>query len=162
MLPDPSSPSYVADLLQYEYHKAGKRSFCYLRCLEEPDRVAFEKKMVHLIQRNCVSREHQEGVITQGCMLLRTWKEIMLKLPLVCTYKLWRLAYWGENAGRKVTAFIKTNYHVLVTTFVGQPDGPVITLLVTPGHIGQEPSMLIFPALGEDTDVTTRVWDEFC
>lgn len=161
LLPDPSSPSYLADLLLHEYNLAGKRRFCYLRCLEEPDRAAFRKKMVHLLQRNCVSRGEQEAIITQGCMHLRTWKEIVLKLPLLaCTYKLWRLAFWGENAGGKVTAPIKTNYHVLIAKFEGRPGGDLVNLLITPGQIERVSYMLISPALSEDMDVTARVWDD--
>ncbi len=163
MPPDPSSPHYIADLLQYEFNRSSRRRrFCYLRCLEAPDRAAFQTKMSQLIKRNCRDKEHQERIITQGTIELRTWKEIMKKIPLFSTYKLWRVAYWGENAGRKVTRYNPMNYHVLMATFVGHPNGRFVNLLHTPGHIEQVPTALIFPALGEDPDVTSQAWGEIC
>jgi hypothetical protein len=179
--PDPSSPHYIAELLRYELDSTDDSSFYYLRCLDAPDRASFQAKMAELIERSDLTKEQREAVVTQSCMLLETWKEIMQRIPLTTTYKLWRGAYWGENASTKVTRFIPTNYHVFMTTLDGNPNGNVVHLLFTPspikghvdgriegrmegpiecstkGHIERRPEALIFPALGEDVEVTPLI-----
>jgi hypothetical protein len=116
--PIPSSNSYLEELLIYELSRStNSNRFCYIRCLDLIDRELFQAKMIELIKVNCQDRETQETIITQGCMKMQTWRRIMKQIKTVTTYKLWRPAYWGENAGRTKVLPYHTNLHVLVESF---------------------------------------------
>jgi len=158
--PLPTSETYLADLLRYEFSRSKRNRFCYIRCLDPVDRETFQAKMIEQIEVNCKDREKQELIITQGCMKMRTWRRIMKQICTVTTYKLWRSAYWGENAGRPNVSPTRTNYHVLVESFDGQGRSKEVNLLHSIGHIERIPSSLLSPSSWSNGKVSQQIWEE--
>lgn len=120
----------LQELLSSEISRKHNR-FCYIRCLDPVDGLLFQAKMIQLIYETCHDRNQQETIITQGCMKMRTWRRIMKQIQTVATYKLWRKAYWGENAGRTIVYSSHTHFHVLVESFEGQSGSPVVLIFCT-------------------------------
>ena len=158
--PLPNSETYLADLLRYQFSHAKQNRFCYIRCLDPIDGEIFQAKMIELIQKNCKDRGKQELIITQGCMKLHTWRRIMKQINTVNAYKLWRLTYWGENAGRAEVSPYQGRFHVLMESFEGQGKFELINLLYSHGHIKIIPSVLITPSDWCNEKVTQKVWEE--
>lgn len=158
-LPIPITANHLQELLSYEMNRKNNL-FCYMRCLDPVDRALFQAKMIELILENCKDRSQQIAIITQGCMKMRTWRRIMKQIQTVNTYKLWRNAYWGENAGRKMIHKIHSIFHVLVDSFEGQSGSRTVNLLHTNGHIEVRPSLLISPSAWSNEQASQQVWDD--
>lgn len=158
--PLPTSEIYLADLLRYELSRAKRNRFCYLRCLDPVDQELFQAKMVEVIEASGKERDLQELFITQGCMRMGTWRRIMQQTRTMATYKLWRAAYWGENARRPPTSSNTTNYRVLVETFVGQLEAKEVHLVHYDGHLQRVPAVCISPALWSNDQVSQQLWAE--
>lgn len=158
--PFPNSETYLEDLLRYKLSIAKRNKFCYIRCLDPIDRETFQAKMIEEVKVNCKNREIQELIITQGSMKMRTWRRIMKQICTVTTYKLWRMAYWGENAGRSEISTTHTRYHVLVESFNGRDKSKEVNLLHSFGHIERIPSSLIDPSSWSNEKASQKLWEE--
>jgi hypothetical protein len=157
---DPHSDSYFSDLLDRALRQAPRMRFCYLKCLDPVDQITFKDTMVRLIKRNYTDLEMQKRIILQGCMRMGTWRTIMQRIPLACKYKLWRSAYWGENAGRTQLSTATSRYHVLVDEFGPKNSILAINLVHTEGHIEELPWALIVPADKFNQAASQNLWDE--
>jgi hypothetical protein len=73
---------------------------------------------------------------------------------------LWRMAYWGENAGRTEIFTIHTRYHVLVESFNGRDKSKEVNLLHSFGHIERIPSSLIDPSPRSNENSSQKMWEE--
>lgn len=143
--PLPTSETYLADLLKFEFSRAKRNHFGYIRCLDPADRETFQAKMVEQIHENCHDPAKQEMIITQGCMKIQTWRRIMKQICTVTTYKLWRSDWWG---------------HVLMESFDGHCKSKEVNLLHSNGHIGRFSFARLYPSSWSNEKASQSFWDE--
>lgn len=115
--PDKNSDRYLHELFNYEFYNSNEKKFTYYRCLDKLDQILFQATLIHYIEKYFKNKEIQEKAVKQGSMELKVWCDIMNKLSLFNTYKLWRYGHWGESCGRKKVSDKLTDYCVLMKTF---------------------------------------------
>jgi hypothetical protein len=159
-VPDPTADNYLIKLLEYEYSRTSHDRFNYLRCLAPVDRLSFQLEMVSQIEKWHQDRLTQEAIIKKGGMKMGTWRSIMKAINLQSTYKLWRSAYWGENAGNKEIVRDTSNSHNLVEQYKGSNGSKVVNVLFSSNTIWLMPDFFIRPARWNNENVS--IWEEEC
>eukprot|EP01039_Chlorochromonas_danica_P002861 gene2861-3125_t len=93
--------------------------YCYVRCLQEQDRIVFIRAYVDALATGCKNIARRKEIIDSGGIRLRVWKFLMNKCSsdLHTTYHLHRYAHWGENAGAVKVSKYYSSYTVELAIF---------------------------------------------
>lgn len=118
--------------LQAQMAKIPNR-FSFIKCLEPSDQGTFIDAYIDVINHD----ETQFQYFEKGVIKVSTWINIMRGLKLQCNYRVYRVAYGGENTGGKVVSQSKAQGYRSMLIEFGSEHIKTIHLLIADRHISR-------------------------